>query len=32
MEETPKIVSPVLIRPEKERGGRIWKGNGGGAN
>jgi hypothetical protein len=32
VEEIPEIVSPQPIRPEKERGGRIWKGNGGGAN
>ncbi len=32
VEEIPEIVSPLLIRPEKERDGRIWKGNGGGAN
>ena len=31
VEEIPEIISPLLIRPEKERNGRIWKGNGGGA-
>ncbi len=31
VEEIPRINSPLLIWPEKERGGRIWKGNGGGA-
>ena len=25
VEEIPKIISPLLISPEKERGGRIWK-------
>ena len=25
VEEIPKIVSPQLISPEKERRGRIWK-------
>ena len=25
VEEIPEIVSPLLIRPEKERNGRIWK-------
>ena len=25
VEEIPEIVSPLTIRPEKERGGRIWK-------
>jgi hypothetical protein len=25
VEEIEKIVSPQLIRPEKERSGRIWK-------
>ena len=26
VEEISEIVSPQPIRPEKERGGRIWKG------
>jgi hypothetical protein len=26
VEEISRIISPLLIRPEKERSGRIWKG------
>jgi hypothetical protein len=26
VEEISRIISPLLIRPEKERNGRIWKG------
>nr|BAD23368.1 hypothetical protein [Oryza sativa Japonica Group]BAD23536.1 hypothetical protein [Oryza sativa Japonica Group] len=25
VEEIPRIISPLLIQPEKERSGRIWK-------
>ena len=31
VEEIPRIISPLSIRPETERSGRILEGNGGGA-